>query len=242
MHGHGSRRRVQVLSAVGSVVLFALLLPSAGESQSTSPAGSDAVVLVTWLRPTDKAFYRVGSAFHVGGGRFYTTAHVVRPSPPYPAEFRQIHLMSTSWDRQFGPAEVVCVDARWREPALGDTTSPFDVAQLYLSRPPDLPALTFSDRPPAEGMPVRIVGFPEASRARPPKQYVASGRIDGLTAHDFRIQILDGFALSGSSGSPVLSEAGEILGMIYAGNAESPRTPDTYQWAVTLSVIRSACR
>ncbi len=61
------------------------------------------------------------------------------------------------------------------------------------------------------------------------------------TAEDFRIRILDGVALNGSSGSPVLTDTGKVLGMIYAGHSTKAKSPDEYQWAVRLNVITTAC-
>jgi S1-C subfamily serine protease len=223
------------------MMLLILYVSMATASSSLTPSPAAAVVLVAWSRPTDHAFYRVGSAFHVGNGRFYTAAHVARPSPPYPSEFRHINLLGTSWEHQYGPAAVACVDTRWHDAGTGEGISPFDVALLRLVSSPNLPALDFSDRPPAEGMLVKIVGFPEASRSRPPRQYVASGRIDRVTAEDFRIRILEGIALNGSSGSPVLTETGKVLGMIYAGHSTKPKATDEYEWAVGLNVITTAC-
>lgn len=223
------------------VVLAILLMLVASVAGSNPAVPSGAVVLVAWARPADQAFYRVGSAFHVGNGRFYTAAHVARPSPPYPSDFRHINLLGTTWEHQYGPAAIACVDTRWHDGSSGQGVSPFDVAQLRLIASPNLPALSFSDRPPTEGMHVTIVGFPEASRSRPPLQFVASGRIDKVTPNDFRIRILDGAALNGSSGSPVLSDSGKVVGMIYAGYGTKAQASDEYQWAVPLNVIKTAC-
>ncbi len=217
---------------------FLLLLVPGLHAQTGPTATNPAVFMVIWLNAKDESFYRMGTAFHVGDGIFYTNAHVVRPLRPLPPEFDQAHLWSAAGDL-VGPAEVSCVDSRWRKEE-GSATF-FDVAQLRLPGSANLPALRFSDRAPVSGMNVRIVGFPAASRANPPKQYTASGRIEDTNDKDFRIRIHDGFALKGSSGSPVLNDADKVVGIIYAGN-KVDRAVNDVQWAVMLGAVTSACR
>ena len=113
-----------------------------------------------------------------------------------------------------------------QEPGYRARSYPYDVAQIkvspILAEALSLPALSFHDQLSRVGQQVTIKGFPSASRAWPPIMYTATGRVAEIRRqdHNFRIEIASGFALGGSSGSPVFAEDGRVTGIIYAGNRE----------------------
>lgn len=203
-------------------------------------ATDEAVLEVVVRNPDLRQFYRRGTAFHVGGGLFYTNAHVVRTKVP--DGFSQWYLAGTaaarSVDTWVGPASVTCVHTRWREAREGQS-SPFDVA--HLTALPAWPpvALTLDTRNPISGMRVVIKGFASASFGWPPKLYTATGRVARVWSfeHVFSIDIDSGFAMQGSSGSPVFTEAGQVIGMVYAGNHRQNRDAASQSLAVTVVAL-----
>jgi V8-like Glu-specific endopeptidase len=197
------------------------LLGTPAPSAYPQAADTDAAIrqVVVW-NPERGARARLGTAFHLGGGIFYTAAHVARAKVP--EGFTQLYLAAPtsgetpeSW---LGPLTVSCVHPHWRG-ARDDSTRayPYDVAQLRLQTAPELPSLSLDIRNPQEGRAAIVKGFPAASRGWPPPMYTARGRIDevdgGIQA--FSVAIQSGFALGGSSGSPVLGDDGRVLGMVF---------------------------
>jgi hypothetical protein len=100
-----------------------------------------------------------------------------------------------------------------------DRAWPNDIATLRLANAPDLPVLTFDPRHPQPGRRATVQGFPAASRTWPPTMYTARGRIDEVAPEiqAFSVAIESGFAMSGSSGSPVLGEDGRVQGVVFGG-------------------------
>lgn len=204
-----------------------------------------AIVQVIVWNPVEARFYRRGTAFHVGNGIFYTNAHVVKKSVPegytdWYLAFTTATRYRSSW---VGPISTTCVHPRWRDPGDQGRSHPYDVAQL--KAPVALPysGLPFHDRPPQVGQAVTIKGFPTASRAWPPILYTATGRISEVRWQDqtFRIEIESGFALEGSSGSPVLADDGRVLGIAYARSGERDRSAARVNFAVFTSAALEGC-
>jgi hypothetical protein len=59
-----------------------LVLPIAWVPRALAQASDEAVREAVVLNPDKPSFYRIGTAFHVGSGAFYTNAHVVRAKVP----------------------------------------------------------------------------------------------------------------------------------------------------------------
>ncbi len=203
-------------------------------AQAQSTRVDAAVVHVRWHNPKTNMDCCGGTAFHVGRGMFYTNAHVIRG---HPQEFTELWLFNAQRNRWVGPAEVACVDDRWAEsptPRSGEL-SPYDVALIRVVGA-DYPALRFSGQALGLGLGVRIVGYPVVVPQQRPSQYVAEGYIIEVDSERFTVKILDGFGIPGSSGSPVLTATGEILGIVYGGIGSE------YAVAATQSTILSGCR
>jgi hypothetical protein len=238
----GHRESISNLSGVtlvGLAVATAFVLPST-VAQSISPKTTQAVVLVL-CRSGQHPYQhddRCGTAFHVGAGVFYTNAHVAKP-----------HLVSgvfLLWDsviNGYSPAEVVCVDSRWA--GISARNAVFDVAVLRAPKADYLPALHFTDHPveprsspksPREE--VLIVGYPDrgnwsavfSDKTQTAWYYKISGWIGVVTKQVMTIDRLPfppGITETdrvGSSGSAVLNESGEVIGIAYA-SGQDPTGP-----------------
>ena len=205
-------------------------------AQASDEAVREAVV----LNPDKPGFYRIGTAFHVGGGVFYTNAHVVRTKVP--EGYTQWYLAGASStkrrDTWLGPATITCVHPRWRGSRESDDVEPFDVATMKIDSRSDLPpALTLTNRTPLVGTNVTIKGFASASLGWPPKLYTATGRVSELSQSEqaFAIDIESGFALEGSSGSPVLDGEGHVVGIVFARSGERDRSAAAHVVAITVA-------
>jgi len=226
-------------------LLILLVLLSIPARVATQPADIEkAIMEVVVLKQDAQQFARRGTAFHVGNGIFYTNAHVVKN--PVPAGFTQWYLAGTTATRYtsswLGPFTVTCVHPAWRDRGR-ELASPFDVAQIKVEGVEGLPSLPLAPGLPNTAMQVRIKGFPSASRAWPPILYTAEGRVSKLDLSDqnFEIDIESGFALGGSSGSPVLTGSKTVIGIVYGGAGIEGRTAGSIAAAITTQAIRSGC-
>jgi V8-like Glu-specific endopeptidase len=218
-----------------------LMLPIARIPSALAQASDEAVREAVVLNPNKPGFYRIGTAFHVGGGTFYTNAHVVHVKVP--DGYTQWYLASTSSTRSrdtwLGPATIACVHPRWHDSG-DDRSEPFDVATMKVNPKSDLPpALTLTTRIPVTGDQVTIKGFASASLGWPPKLYTATGRVSELSQSEqaFAIDIESGFALEGSSGSPVLADEGRVVGIVFARSGERDRSAAAQVVAVTVAAM-----
>ncbi len=192
------------------------------------------------MAPTGR-FLRRGTAVHVGGGVFYTSAHVVQVEEDY----REFYLATTTAQRRreaWTPAQVACVHPRWRGVGPWDRTSPYDIATLRATGHVGAPALPVDVSVPQPMQPVTIVGFPAASFGWPPKQYVSPGVVDQvwLSDHVFSVVVREGFVLEGSSGSGVLRN-GRVVGIVYARAGERDRSAAPAVFAVTMLAAVQGC-
>ncbi len=228
-------------SSIRRVLLAVLLVLTIDWAPLALAQASDEAVREALVLNHDKpSFYRIGTAFHVGGGAFYTNAHVVRAKVP--DGYTQWYLASASSTRSrdtwLGPATIACVHPRWRDSGEMNRSEPFDVATLKVNLKSDLPpALTLTTRTPLAGDQVTIKGFASASLGWPPKLYTATGRVSHLWQSEqaFSIDIESGFALEGSSGSPVLDGEGHVVGIVYARSGQRDRSAATQLFAVTVA-------
>jgi hypothetical protein len=238
--------RAAVLRAIAVLAVLLAAAPTRAWSQGTAPAGEvdQAVVHVVVLNRSEGRLLRRGTAFHVGGGLFYTNAHIVRRA--IPSGYTEWRLAAAGAamapDTWLGPAAIACVHPFWRDPGTTQAR-PFDVALLRVEAVAALPpALSLATGLPQPGVRVRIKGFPAASRGWPPVLYTSEGRVDevDITEQVFSVRIEAGFALGGSSGSPVLTDDGRVVGIVFGGTGEG-RTASSEGVAVTVPGIQSGC-
>ena len=225
-------------------VLFAAVAASGVAPARAQVPPTDAVLQVLVLNRDTSSFFRMGTAFHLGNGLFYTNAHVVK-SPLIPEGFKEWYLAGTTATRtsdSWLPVTIDCIHPAWRPGSDAAMAAPYDVARLKVTGTPALPpALSVSTRSASTGMRVRVVGFPAASRSWPPVLYSANGRVADLSAEQSMLIAMEsGFVLEGSSGSPVLADANTVVGILY-GEVTGPNLSGPHHVAVTTQVLRTMC-
>jgi V8-like Glu-specific endopeptidase len=149
-----------------------------------------------------------GTAFHVGDGVFYTNAHVARAEMGY----GPLMLGRGTPRQELGRGTVLCINNR---ASLTSAATPYDVAKVRVdtARARRLPALKFYRWGPVAGLRIRIIGYP-GNQWTP---VIAEGTISQRLQHQvFTFEVNDGIVTRGSSGSPVLTTSGEVVGMVYA--------------------------
>ncbi len=247
MTGPAPMKRTSSAARHAIPLLAALLVAGPAPGVRSQPADLDLGIMhVVVINRSVGRFFRRGTAFHVGGGVFYTNAHVVKDK--IPEGYTEWRLTSPSSglvpDTWLGPATISCIHPLWKD--TGDTSlvSPYDVAQLRVDGASELPpALSLANWLPQAGTPVRIKGFPAASRGWPPVLYTSTGRVDEMRMADqtFFIRIDSGFTLGGSSGSPVLADDNRVIGIVFGGSGAEQRTASGEGSAVTVFGIQSGC-
>jgi hypothetical protein len=239
-------RRSDLRAIVVALAVLLAATPTRVWSQGTAVPASEvdqAILHVVVLNRGEGRLLRRGTAFHVGGGLFYTNAHIVRRA--IPSGYTEWRLATAGAamapDTWLGPATIACVHPFWRDPGTTQAR-PFDVALLRVEAAALPPALSLASGLPQPGVRVRIKGFPAASRGWPPVLYTSEGRIDevDITEQIFSVRIESGFALGGSSGSPVLADDGRAVGIIFGGTGEG-RTASSEGVAVTVPGMQSGC-
>jgi S1-C subfamily serine protease len=181
------------------------------------------VAVLAVYDPHERRYTGLGSAFHVGRGFFYTSAHVVlagrRFQQEEPKFERWILLGSDEFGSPrayLGTAEASCVDRRYRPDPYGEP-QPFDIAAVRLTdaQRPLPPALPLSQSRVAVGDRVRALGFPETAVL-----FEMRGTVVEVAPHRIVVERDRGtVVLGGSSGSPLFSARDEVIGVLQAGNA-----------------------
>ena len=196
-------------------------LPASGQ-----PAVLDAVWVAYRCRENNRCLK--GTAFHVGDGVFYTNALVARNEQGY----GPLMVGRGTPRQELGRAAVVCINAR---ASLNHFATPYDIAKVRVDTPraKRLPALRMYRWGPRAGLPIRVIGYPE-DRWTP---VVAEGTIaEQLEDQVFAFEVQNGLVTRGSSGSPVLTTSGEVVGMVY-GESSRLLFATALNW-----VLDKACR
>ena len=136
----------------------------------------------------------LGSAFHIGGGRFVTAQHVIEQAPPI--------VVLTHGDRSV-VASVLGSD-REHDVALLEVFDPLQVL--------DVPSVEFRDPTVDDvGETVYLVGYPSAG---------ALTAATGVITRVWQDEILTNTSSQGgNSGGPMFDSCGEVIGVIWAGSA-----------------------
>ena len=236
---------MRVATAALLCVLLLYVLPAASQP-AVPPDLTEGIRELVAINRTNRQFMRIGTAFHTGDGVFHTSAHVAKAKlPDGYTEFylasRTATLSISSWA---GPATVACVHKAWRPQQVEEgQTAPYDVATVKIEKPEGIPTLRFSATRPQLGQLVRMAGFAAASRAWPPVLYVSSGRITSIdyTRQSTTIDIDAGFALEGSSGSPVLDAQDGVVGIVFGRQGERGSGAAARVFAVYVDAIKTVC-
>lgn len=192
-------------------------------------ANGRSVVMIAVEMPDGKAYS--GSGINVtADGSIVTNAHLVRGVDGQPP--RRI--------------AVVFADTRdWLPAHVDRISSSSDLAVLRVDRAGPFPFVSrVSDRAPAVGEPVAIIGFPLGPKT--PMDGSTSGPIIRSTLSVGTVSKsipeviqIDAFASDGSSGSPVFGADGSIVAIVYGGAREAE---GRIIYAVPPSAIRQLLR
>lgn len=182
-------------------------------SGSLSPDGVDAVerMAVRIRNVGCSGTVSTGSGFALDEHTLITNKHVVSDSS---------ELQLSTYDGRDVAATAASV-AGLADLALVRTAEPL----------PSSPDLAEADMAPGEV--VSVVGYPDGGALT-----VTSGRVIGTVADPLdnnlgQVMVTDAEVAPGSSGSPVLNDAGEVAGVVYAKNSAGQ------SFAVPVSTLRS---
>ena len=229
-----------ICSALTIAFLVAL---SAGRAaaQPAEDVVRSAIVAVAAMSPEGRVC-TAATAFHVGGGRFFTNAHVIGQLRRGTREGCRLWFVLQARETRLPeyPIALVrpaCVDPRYRE-TPDATVAAFDVAVLEVQElgvgehlPP---ALAFDRRMPRPGEQVRVVGFPASSE---PVRFDIRGAVSDVSRTVFLIDNRTPGAIPGVSGSPVLDGAGRVIGIVFGVNIGARRSA-----AVPIPTALERCR
>lgn len=175
---------------------------SPGESASAlSPDGFDAAQRMTVrVRNVGCDFLATGTGFALDAHTLVTNKHVIDNS----------RLL-----------EISTYDGRLTEATAVSTTTVADIAIVTVedSLGAGFPVLAQED--PQEGDLITVVGYPSGGRLTTVSGVVLGSTTDPLGAAVGRVLATTAQVEPGSSGSPVLNESGQVVGVIYAKNVSN---------------------
>ncbi len=165
--------------------------PAISQQTGSCDTDLDRMFAATWKVETIRY---LGSAFHIGGGRFVTAHHVIDDVPPV--------LALTYGDRTV-PAAVLGSDPE-HDVALLEVFDPLAVL--------DVPSVAFRDPTPSDvGEPIYLVGYPSAG---------ALTAATGVITRVWEDEILTNSSVQGgNSGGPMFDACGNVIGVLWAGSS-----------------------
>jgi V8-like Glu-specific endopeptidase len=232
-----------VRSLCSALTLVFLVTLAAGPvtAQPLEDVVRSAILAVAAVSPEGRAC-GAATAFHVGGGKFLTSAHVVDELRKGARAGCRLWFVMQARDTRLPeyPIAIVraaCVDPRYRE-TPDRTVAPYDVAILEVQelgvgeRLP--PTLALSARMPRPGETVRVVGFPTSTE---PVRFDIRGVVTEVSRTVFIVDNRTAGAIPGVSGSPVLDATGHVIGVVFGVNVGSRRAA-----AVPIATALERCR
>ena len=172
-----------------------------------------------------EAVYRVcdddscGTAFHIGGGRWLTAAHVVEGGGAL-----VLDDLGIGWDGY--PATLHWRNPDYAPPADGPTPDRMNRSDYAVLQSDHAPAasIRLADAPPPDGQRLTIVGWTGGVKRELAVRAERTGALDRWGAVD-----LDGGLGHGSSGAPAIDECGVAYAMIAAGDGGYSVGPAVHQ-------------